>query len=126
MRGGRERGRGQAQTAATPSHPAPRPQPSPDGIYLVDTDALPSPDAIVDAPDAVAAAAPSRPFFVEATYATDGAGSPIDAEPGAAPAAQASDAPIPSPLDAAGDAGWAEPGEIDRDGTDNAPPSDLV
>ena len=74
--------RGGCRRARRTSLPPPDPfVSSPGGVYLVDTDALPSPDEVVDAPDAVAPA---------------------------------------------GDAGWAEPGEPDRDARDNTPPSDLV
>jgi hypothetical protein len=119
-RGGRRRAR---RTSLPPPDPFVS---SPGGVYLVDTDALPSPDEVVDAPDAVAPAGPSRPFFVEATYATDGAGAPIDVQAAAVPVKAAADAPPTGTLDAAGDAGWAEPGEPDRDARDNTPPSDLV
>ena len=112
-RGGRRRAR---RTSLPPPDPFVS---SPGGVYLVDTDALPSPDEVVDAPDAVAPAGPSRPFFVEATYATDGAGAPSDVQAAAVPVKAGT-------LDAAGDAGWAEPGEPDRDARDNTPPSDLV
>ena len=128
-----------------PSHLSPH---SPDGLFLVDVADLPSPDVVADTPDPIEKAPPpKRPFFIQGTFRTDENGNPVseiseeemqamaeagilDEDDGGGSGSGGGSGFVPASratIDVASrDSGWAEPGELDTNTTDNSAASDLV